>query len=63
MSEATSRPTPIRKALRGFAAAVAGKTAQLLEAVEAGDCLQATELKPPTAAMRKPPKATKSKLF
>ena len=37
--------------------------AQLLEAVAAGDCLQAKELKPPPAAMRKPPKAAKPQLL
>ena len=63
MSDATSRSTPIHQALRGFAAAVAGKTAQLLEAVAAGDCLQAKELKPPPADMCKRPKAARSKLF
>ena len=39
------------------------KQAQLLEAVTAGSCLQANELKPPPAALRKPPKAAKPKLL
>ena len=39
------------------------KQAQLLEAVTAGNCLQANELKPPPDALRKPPKAAKPKLL
>ena len=39
------------------------KQAQLLEAVTAGSCLQANELKPPPDALRKPPKAAKPKLL
>ena len=39
------------------------KQAQLLEAVTAGSCLQANELKPPPNDLRKPPKAAKPKLL
>ena len=39
------------------------KQAQLLEAATSGECLQAGDLKPPPAAMRKPPKTAKPKLL